>query len=114
MPDLLRYQLRDGPHAGEPPAERGEIEQLARDCQAAECQDGLDSTVVETRLNVVRSSVPETVTTGRRLHDYLSPADLAGAAGLSLDGHQGGARPAGSGQVGAPHGACIVPSATPT
>ena len=75
MPDLLRYQLRDGPHAGEPTAERGEIEQLARDCQAAECQAGLDSTVVETRFNVVRSRVPETVITARSLRDYLPPLD---------------------------------------
>ena len=73
MPDLLRYQLRDGPHAGEPTAERGEIERLARACQAADCQDGLDSTVVETRFNVVRSSLPETVTTARRLRDFCRP-----------------------------------------
>jgi hypothetical protein len=30
MPDLVRYQLRDGPRAGEPITERGEIERLAR------------------------------------------------------------------------------------
>ena len=71
MPDLLRYQLRDGPHAGDPTTERGEIERLARECQAAVCNACLDSTVVETRFNVVRSSVPDTVTTARRLGDYL-------------------------------------------
>jgi hypothetical protein len=78
MPDLVRYQLWDGPHAAEPTTERGEIERLARECRAAECQDCLDRTVVETRFNVVRSSVPETVTTVRRLRDYLRP-DSAGA-----------------------------------
>ncbi|HZO28736.1 MAG TPA: hypothetical protein VFH48_22405 [Chloroflexota bacterium] len=30
MPDLFRYQLVDGPHAGGPTTERGEIERLAR------------------------------------------------------------------------------------
>ena len=30
MPDLARYQLRDGPHADEPTTDRGEIERLAR------------------------------------------------------------------------------------
>jgi hypothetical protein len=73
IPDLIRYQLRDGPHASEPTTGRGEIERLARDCQAAGCDAGLASTVVETRFNVVRSSVPETVTTTRRLRDYLRP-----------------------------------------
>jgi hypothetical protein len=73
MPDLVRYQFRDGPHAGEPTTERGEIERLAPACQAAACRAGLVSTVVETRFNVVRSSVPETVTTDRRLRDYLRP-----------------------------------------
>jgi len=62
-----------GPHAGEPTNERGEIERLARECRAADCQAGLDSTVVETRFSVVRSSVPDTVTTARRLRDYLHP-----------------------------------------
>jgi hypothetical protein len=60
-------------HAGEPTTERGEIERLARECWAADCQAGLDSTVVETRFTVVRSNVPETVTTARRLGDYLRP-----------------------------------------
>jgi len=63
MPDLLRYQIRDGPHAAEPTTECGEIERLARECQAADCQVGLDSTVVETRFNVVRLSVPAVVET---------------------------------------------------
>ena len=75
MPDLVQYQLRDGPHVGEPISERGEIERLARECQVADGQLGLDSTVIETRFNVVRSSVPETVTTARRLRDYLPPLD---------------------------------------
>src|SRR4051812_17992329 len=73
MPDLVRYELRDGPHAGEPTTERGDIERLARQCQAAECCAGLDSTVVETRFNVVRSSMPDLVTTARRLRDYQRP-----------------------------------------
>ena len=75
MPDLVRYQLQDGPHASEPNSERGEIERLARECQAAECRVGLDSTVIETRYNVVRSSLPEIITTVRRLRDYLPPKD---------------------------------------
>ena len=75
MPDLLRYQLRDGPHAGEPTAERGEIERLARECRAADCQTGLDSTVIETRFNVVRSSLPAVMETIRTLRDYLPPLD---------------------------------------
>jgi hypothetical protein len=83
VPDLLRYQLRDGPHAGEPTAERGEIERLARECRAARCEVGLDSIVLETRLNVVRSSVPETVTTTRRLA-RLPASDSARAVWLVL------------------------------
>jgi hypothetical protein len=75
MPALVRYQLCDGPHAGEPTSERGEIERLARECRAATCEAGLDSTVVETRFNVVRSRLPETVTTARRLRDFLPPVD---------------------------------------
>ena len=65
----------DGLHAGGPTTERGEIERLARECQAAVCQTGLDSTVTETRFNVVRSRVPDTVTTARRLSDYLRPEE---------------------------------------
>jgi hypothetical protein len=65
----------DGPHAGEPTTGRGEIERLARVCRAAACQAGLDSTVTETRFNVVRSGVPDVVTTARRLRDYLPPED---------------------------------------
>jgi hypothetical protein len=75
MPDLARYQLGDGPHAGEPTTERGEIERLARACQEAECHAGLDSTVIETRFNMVRSDMPDLVTTSRKLRDYLPPAD---------------------------------------
>ena len=75
IPDLIRYQLRDGPHAGEPTTERGEVERLARECETAGCWAGLDSTVVETRFNVVRSPVPDVVTTVRRLRDYLPPQD---------------------------------------
>ena len=71
MPDLVRYQLREGPRAGEPITERGEIERLARKSQAADCQECLDWTVIETRFNVVRSSVPDLVSTTRRLRDYL-------------------------------------------
>ena len=75
MPDLARYQLKDGPHAGEPTSERGEIERLARECRAAACPVGLDSTVIETRFNVVRSLVPDVITTVRMLRDYLPPRD---------------------------------------
>jgi len=73
IPDLIRYQLRDGPHAGEPTTERGEIERHACECLAADCVAGLDATVVETRFNVVRSPVPDVVSTVRRLRDYLHP-----------------------------------------
>jgi hypothetical protein len=75
MPDLVRYQLCDGPHAGEPTSERGEIERLARECHGVDCRAGLDSTVMEARFTVVRSLVSDTVTTARRLRDYLSPVD---------------------------------------
>lgn len=75
MPDLVRFQLREGPRAGEPITERGEIERLARACQAVAFRVGLDSTVIETRFNVVRSSVPDRVDTVRRLRDYLPPVD---------------------------------------
>jgi hypothetical protein len=78
IPDLVRYQLNDGPHAGEPTTERGEIERLARECLAADCQAGLDSIVVEARFNVVRSSVPDMVDTVRRLRDYLPHVDQSG------------------------------------
>jgi len=63
VPDLVRYQLRDGPHASEATTERGEIERLACECRAANCLAGLDSTVIETRFNVVRLSVPAVVET---------------------------------------------------
>jgi hypothetical protein len=75
IPALIRFQLWHGPHAGETTTERGEIERLARACQAAGCKACLDRTVVETRFNVVRSSVPDTVATARRLGDYLPPVD---------------------------------------
>ena len=75
MPALVHYQIRNGPHARAPITERGEIEQVARACQAAECQAWLDWTVVETRFNVVRSSVPALVATVRKLRDYLPPGD---------------------------------------
>ena len=68
----------DGLHAGGPTTERGEIERLARECRAADCQTGLDSTVFETRFNVVRSPVPDIVTTVRVLGDYLPPVDRRG------------------------------------
>jgi hypothetical protein len=88
IPDLVRYQLCDGPHAGEPTTERGEIERLARECLAADCQAGLDSTVVETRFSVVRSPVPDIVRTVRRLRDYLPRVDQGGTPArgeVSLD-----------------------------
>ena len=75
MPELVHHQLGDGPHVGEPTSGRGEIERRARTCLAATCRAGLDSTVLETRFNVVRSTVPETVTTARKLRDYLPPED---------------------------------------
>jgi hypothetical protein len=96
MPALVRYQLWDGPHASEPTTERGEIERLARECQAAACRTGLDSTVFETRFNVVRSTVPDTVTTARRLRDYLrpegrrDPATQADGSWLGRAGRVGG------------------------
>jgi hypothetical protein len=77
-PDLVRYQLRDGPHRGQPTTQRGEIERLARECLAADCHQCLDGTVVETRFTVVRSSVPGVATTVRRLRDYLRPEDHGG------------------------------------
>ena len=79
MPDLVRYQLWDGPHAGEPTTERGEIERLARECRAANCLAGLDSTVVETRFNVVRSCVPDVVKSARKLGDYLPTTGRGGS-----------------------------------
>ena len=84
MPELARYQLSDGPHAGEPTSERGEIERLARACQVAGCRTGLDSTVIETRFNVVRSSVPGPVITPRKLRDYLPTVDHG--AGVAVGG----------------------------
>jgi hypothetical protein len=78
VPDLVRYELLDGPHARGPTTERGEVERLARSCQAAGCRAGLDSTVIETHFNVVRSSVPHRVSTVRKLRDYLPPADCDG------------------------------------
>jgi hypothetical protein len=79
MPDLVRYQLRDAPHAGDPTTECGEIERLARECEGAGCKACLDWTVVETRFNVVRSSMPAVIETVRKLRDYLLPEDRAGS-----------------------------------
>jgi hypothetical protein len=98
VPDLVRYQLRDEPHAGEPTTERGEIERLAHECRAAECRAGLDSTVVEARFNVVRSSMPTVIETVRRLRDYLPPQDR-GAPAMQADGSVGRAIPVGRGLV---------------
>ena len=67
MPDLVRYQLHDGSHPREPTTQCGEIERLARECQASGCGDCLAWTVVETRFSVVRSSVPTVVATARKL-----------------------------------------------
>jgi hypothetical protein len=78
MPDLVRYQLWDGPHAGEATTERGEIERLARECETADCDACLDRTVIETRFTVVRSRVPDTVATVRKLRDYLPPQEQRG------------------------------------
>ena len=88
MPDLVRYQLREGPRAGEPITERAEIEWLARACHVVAFRAGLDSTVIETRFTVVRSRVPDMVDTVRRLRDYLPHVDQGGppARGdMSLD-----------------------------
>jgi len=74
VPALVQYQLRDGPLVGEPTTERGQIERLARECWAADCRAGLDSTVVETRFNV-RSGMADLVATARKLRDYLPPVD---------------------------------------
>jgi hypothetical protein len=79
VPDLVQYQITDGPHAGEPTTERGEIERLARECLTADCRAGLDSTVVETRFSVVRSSVPAVMETVRMLRDFLPHVDQGGA-----------------------------------
>jgi hypothetical protein len=73
LPDLIRYQLRNGPYVSEPTTDRGEIEQLARTCQAGHCLDGLDSAVIETRFTIVRALMPSVVTTVRTLRDYLPP-----------------------------------------
>jgi hypothetical protein len=78
IPDLIQYQFVDGPHAGEPTTERGEIERRARGCEPAESRAGLDSTVIETRFNVVRSSVPAVIETLRKLRDYLPPVPVDG------------------------------------
>ena len=75
MPALVHYHLGDGPHEPEPTSERGEIERIARSCRAADCQPCLDRTVVETRFNEVRSSVPSVVETSRTLRDSLPPVD---------------------------------------
>jgi hypothetical protein len=69
---LVRFLVLDGPHAGEATIERGEIERLARECMAAKRVAGLNSTVVETRFNVVRSCVPDVVKSARKLGDYLA------------------------------------------
>ena len=74
MPELVRFRLRDGPHAGEPTTERGEIERLALERRASECRVGLDQTVIETRFNVVRPRLPDTVTTARRRASRARPA----------------------------------------
>ena len=71
MPELVHHQLGDGPHVGEPTSGRGEIERRARKCLAATCHAGLDSTVIETRFNVVRSSMPAVIETVRKLRDSL-------------------------------------------
>jgi hypothetical protein len=80
---LVQFQIRDGPHAGEPTAERGDIERIAHECQVADCQLGLDSTVVEMRFNVVRSGVPHQTATVRKVRDYLPPLDQGDALARS-------------------------------
>ena len=67
-----------GARAGEPITQLGDFERLARACQVVAFRAGLDSTVIETRYNVVRSSVPDMVDTVRRLGDYLPHVDQAG------------------------------------
>jgi hypothetical protein len=89
MPALVHYRVSDGPHDGEPTTERGDIERLARACLAAGCRASLDSTVIETRFNVVRSGVAHRVATIRRLRDYLPPVDQEDVAARTdgiLDG----------------------------
>ena len=78
VPDLVRYQLQDASQESEPTTQRGEIERIARASQRDDCQECLDWTVIETRFNVVRSSVPGAVATVRRLRDYLPPEDPGG------------------------------------
>ena len=78
MPALILYQLRDGPHGREPTTERGDIERLARESWLDDRRECLDWIVIESRFNVVRSSVPGVVTTSRKLRDYLPPDDPGG------------------------------------
>ena len=71
MPALVSYQLLDGGRRCEPTTDRGAIERLAQKCLMTAADDCLNWTVIETRYNVVRSSVPHEVATVRRLRDYL-------------------------------------------
>ena len=91
--------------------ERGEIERPARGCRAADCRAGLNATVVETRFNVVRSLVPDVVTTVRGLSDYLPPVnrhDARARTGIIVDQ----AAMFGSISSRGGYGHCLVPALT--
>jgi hypothetical protein len=71
MPALVIYQIVDGDGSCETTIERGLIERWARECALSGSTTGLDRTVIETRYNVIRSSVPQSVTTVRTLRHFL-------------------------------------------
>jgi hypothetical protein len=89
MPALMTYQLVDPDYPDEPTTDRGAIEHLALACLHFGTIDSLEATVIETRYNVVRSNMPHTVESMRKLRDYLPAAE---AARLSAEGHPGVAR----------------------
>jgi hypothetical protein len=77
MPALVTYQILDNACASEPTTDRGAIEHVARACLHFGPANSLDAVVIETRYNVVRSNVPHTVASVRRLRDFL-PGGEAG------------------------------------
>lgn len=86
MPALMTYQLIDPSYPVEPTTDRGAIEHLALACLHFGTLDSLEVTVIETRYNVVRSNVPHTLPSIRKLRDYLPAAE---AARLSSEGQPG-------------------------
>jgi hypothetical protein len=71
MPALTSYQLLKGEDRCELTTDRAAIERLAEKCSVTNADGCLNWTVIETRYNVVRSSVPHEVATVRKLRDYL-------------------------------------------